>query len=394
MFRVQAHSQAAKEALGQLRAESDVYDFWTEPALGRSTDIMTPPGRATNDLMAMLKAHDISYSVKIDDVQRLIETNRNAASVPRQPRSGRYSHNWTSYSRAAVIEEFMFEMARDHPELVTVSSFGKTHLGNDMYMMKISSGGSGKKAMFVDGGIHAREWISPAVVTWFMMHLVENQASHPQLLAELDWYFVPLINVDGYEYSHTNNRLWRKNRKPTSTGTCVGIDLNRNFGFHWGEGGTSNNGCSEIYRGTSAFSEVESQNLRDVMATVANQTKCYLTFHSYGQDALIPWSYDSPNELPPFFDEMYDLAVSATQALTNVYGTRYGVSNSYESYGATAGSSDDWAIGGAGIKYAYTIELRDQGQYGFELPASQIIPTAEETWELVKVMATAMINEE
>lgn len=70
MFRVQAHSQAAKEALGQLRAESDVYDFWTEPALGRSTDIMTPPGRATNDLMAMLKAHDISYSVKIDDVQR------------------------------------------------------------------------------------------------------------------------------------------------------------------------------------------------------------------------------------------------------------------------------------------------------------------------------------
>lgn len=42
-----------------------------------------------------------------------------------------------------------------------------------------------------------------------MMHLVENQASHPQLLAELDWYFVPLINVDGYEYSHTNVSLDR-----------------------------------------------------------------------------------------------------------------------------------------------------------------------------------------
>ena len=91
-------------------------------------------------------------STELHPPSSLIETNRNAASVPRQPRSGRYSHNWTSYSRAAVIEEFMFEMARDHPELVTVSSFGKTHLGNDMYMMKISSGGSGKKAMFVDGG--------------------------------------------------------------------------------------------------------------------------------------------------------------------------------------------------------------------------------------------------
>ena len=38
-----------------------------------------------------------------------------------------------------------------------------------------------------DGGIHAREWISPAAVTWVLKELVENDAAHPDLLENLDW---------------------------------------------------------------------------------------------------------------------------------------------------------------------------------------------------------------
>jgi hypothetical protein len=34
-----------------------------------------------------------------------------------------------------------------------------------------------------------------------------------------------------------------------------------------------------------------------------------------------------------------------------------------------SGGSDDWAKGGAGIPYSYTVELRDTGNFGFELPA-------------------------
>ena len=29
----------------------------------------------------------------------------------------------------------------------------------------------------------------------------------------VDWYVAPLLNPDGYEYSHTNDRMWRKNRQ-------------------------------------------------------------------------------------------------------------------------------------------------------------------------------------
>jgi len=50
------------------------------------------------------------------------------------------------------------------------------------------------------------------------------------------------------------------------------------------------------------------------------------------------------------------------------------------------GGSDDWAKEKAGIKYAYTVELPDDGRYGFVLPASQIEPVGQEVWEAVKNM--------
>lgn len=47
-------------------------------------------------------------------------------------------------------------------------------------------------------------------------------------------------------------------------------------------------------------------------------------------------------------------------------------------------------LGGAGIKYSYTLELRDTGTYGFALPASQIQATGEETMRGVAAIARAL----
>ena len=56
------------------------------------------------------------------------------------------------------------------------------------------------------------EWISPAAVTWMMRELIENDADHSDLTEKLDWYFLAIVNPDGYAYTHSNNRLWRKTR--------------------------------------------------------------------------------------------------------------------------------------------------------------------------------------
>ena len=64
--------------------------------------------------------------------------------------------------------------------------------------------------LFAD--IHAREWIAGATGTWILNHLLTNAGSYSDILNELDFYFVPMVNVDGYEFSHTTDRMWRKTR--------------------------------------------------------------------------------------------------------------------------------------------------------------------------------------
>lgn len=398
VFKVKAKNQASFNALVRLYHESTNFDFWTEPRnIEKSMDIMVPPA-LKQTFVHLMHAFDMDYVVKIEDVQSMIEKGRNDinTALPKQPRgtdrSSRYSLNWESFSDYPLILEFVNELAAAYPNIVTVINVGKTATGeNEMVVVKISSGGIGKKAMFVDGGIHAREWISPAFVTWLIRELVENYAAHPQYVDEMDWYIMPVMNPDGYRWTFAvnGNRLWRKNRAPNSGSPCIGTDLNRNFGFHWNEGGSSALACSETYHGGSAFSQVESKNVRDFINSIASQTQVYLTFHTYGQYWLTPWGYTA--ELPSDYAELYGLAESACQKLTAVYGTQYTIGTSTNVLYVASGGSDDWAKGAAGIPFSYTVEMRDTGEYGFQVPADQIISNNIEVWEGVKVVADSVI---
>ena len=130
--------------------------------------------------------------------------------------------------------------------------------------------------------------------------LTTNSASY-RFLDKVNFYVLPIVNPDGYEYSHSSDRMWRKTRADyRSVSGCKGVDPNRNFGFQWGGAGTSNNKCSEIYRGPSAFSEPETASLRDFIMNSKADFKAYITIHSYSQLWLTPWGYtsDYPNDYP------------------------------------------------------------------------------------------------
>ena len=79
------------------------------------------------------------------------------------------------------------------------------------------------------------------------------------------------------------------------------------------EGGSSANGCDDTFHGGAAFSEVESQAVRDSLLAVASQTKCYLTFHSYGQYWLTPWGYTSA--LPSDYSELVKMRAQIDRIL-------------------------------------------------------------------------------
>lgn len=245
--------------------------------------------------------------------------------------------------------------------------------------------------MWIDGGIHAREWITPATVTWMMRELIENDAEHPDLTQQLDWYILALVNPDGYAYTKSGDRLWRKTRSPNNLGLCKGTDANRNWGYKWNTGGSSDYGCSETYHGTEAFSEVENQNIRDFVWARKDQIKFFNTIHSYSQLILLPWGFSYENA--PGYNNLLNLAEKSNEALYAVHGKSYDVGCIPCLLYIASGGSMDWALGEAGIPYSYGMELRDTGRFGFLLPADEIIPTAEETWAFHQNAARMIIAE-
>ena len=94
--------------------------------------------------------------------------------------------------------------------------------------------------------------------------------------------FVNKVKMTEESYAHifAKDRMWRKNRKPVS-GTCYGVDLNRNFGHMWNTGGSSSSPCVDTFHGGSPMSENEAKAMQNYMTPRTWTT--YLTFHSYGQ---------------------------------------------------------------------------------------------------------------
>ncbi|NWV00673.1 CBPO Carboxypeptidase, partial [Upupa epops] len=332
------------------------------------------PGPLVQEVKDSLDQHMISYKVLIPDVQKLVNQN-----MPRE-RTSPEDYVYTRYHPMEEIYQWMIDIEKNNSELVTRHYLGKTTENRTIYYLQISQPSNRiKKIIWMDCGIHAREWISPAFCQWFVKEILQNYKSDPKIarfLQNLDLFVLPVFNIDGYVYSWKEDRLWRKNRSPYNNGTCYGTDLNRNFNSSWGTAGISYNCSSEIFCGPKPESEPETRALAQFFRNKSSDILCYLTIHSYGQYILTP--YGSTTKPPSNSEELIDVAKEASAVLKGKYGTSYKVGPTSSILYSNSGSSRDWAHM-IGIPFSYTFELRDNGTYGFILPPDQIQPTCEET---------------
>merc|ERR1719422_1646349 len=233
--------------------------------------------------------------------------------------------SWNSYHRLDSIYSWIDSLSSRYPSRVKVHVIGHTHEGREIRVVRVGNRGrrkrqSGSKpAIFIEGGIHAREWISPATVTYVMNNLVTNP-QYSDLLNMFDFFILPVTNPD---------RLWRKNRNPNPStfGFCPGVDLNRNFGYKWGHEvnifdprPASPIPCLDTYHGGRAFSEPETRAVRDFVMSKRHRLSGYLAFHSFGNKILYPWGYTSNPT-----DDVQDLrgfAKIAKNAISNSFAQR------------------------------------------------------------------------
>lgn len=96
--------------------------------------------------------------------------------------------------------------------------------------------------------------------------------------------------------------------------------------------------------------------------------------------------------MPADHEELDRVGKEAAAAIQKIDGKVYTVGPAGSTLYPAAGGSDDWAKGDLKFKYSYTIELRDEGRYGFMLPANQIIKSGEESMAFVRVIAKAAVR--
>ncbi|XP_078147102.1 carboxypeptidase O-like [Centroberyx gerrardi] len=296
----------------------------------------------------------------------------------------RVEYDYYKYHPMPEITTWMAQLITDHPDVVSRVPYGETYEKREISLLKVGiSTGVKKKAIWMDCGIHAREWISPAFCQYFVRQILQTYKTDPkvnEMMKNMDFYVTPVLNVDGYIYSWRDNttRLWRKSRSPGPAGCdCYGTDLNRNFNANWGTVGVSTDCCSNVYCGTKPLSESEAQAVTYFVEQRKEDLLCFLTIHSYSQLLLVP--YGHPNVTAPNYKELMEVGLGAAEAIHKVHGMNYTVGTSPDILYPNSGSSRDWARL-LGIPFAYTFELRDKGQYGFKLPEDQIQPTCEEAY--------------
>lgn len=334
--------------------------------------------------------------VVIPDVEEFVSN----LEGQRQKPASNLSVDWFSeYHTYEATLGWYQELSSDFPELVKYEVIGASLEDREIPAVRIGAGsGEGKEKIFFQCQIHAREWITSAVCMYVVEYLVFSYGEVPQvtnLLENLEVLVVPFVNPDGYEYTWTVDRLWRKNRARNQGSSCRGVDLNRNYNDHWNEGGSSSNPCSDTYHGPYAESEPETMVVTRFFRENGPIIGA-IDWHSYSQLILRPYGWtdqDSPDE--PMLKELGDLMSDRAYA---VHEKRYISQKSIGLY-PTTGTASDWFYGedatssNGGYRAAsFTIELRDTGAYGFLLPPDQIIPNGQEMVAAVQYFIDFCLN--
>lgn len=377
----------------ELNLDLHEYDMWGEGGASIGTYVRAITAAKNQEL------RDAGCTVTINDVEEYISSIEKRDAVARSEKEATWH---TEYHNAADTAAWWADLGNSSSLVEFTSSIGiETHLGNVMPGVKITAAAdpSSVPKFYWQCGIHAREWISGATCMYMAEKFVSQygvDAEITELLDNSEILIVPLANPDGYEFTWSNDRLWRKNRR--DNGSTNGVDCNRNYPDHWGEGGSSTLPSSDTYRGPSAASEPEVQNTLKFFKENAPILGA-IDWHAYSQLVLRPYGWT--RDTPP--DEAYlkEIGDGMRDAIRANSGKVYVSQKSIDLY-VTTGTASDWFYGedaistNAGYKPAgYCIELRPENRLfgpGFVLPAEEIIPTGEENYDAMVYFMQALLE--
>jgi hypothetical protein len=368
------------------------------------------------DVTALVSA-GLGYDVRIPDlVAREAENNEINAAYAAATTTSPLPSGRDTYRTLDDYNADMAALESDRPDLVKRFALPHASLdGREIYGVEIGKDVQGPDRglpVFVMLGVHhAREWPSGENAMEFAVDLVKNYGTDSRitdLVNRSRVVVVPVVNVDGFELSRTDgglvdireadgggtatilgnpgNAYKRKNCRlvdgqDTPDGTCragsatspggygTGTDLNRNYGGYWGGPGASDLFADPTYRGAAAFSEPETQNIRELVS--GRQVTTLITNHTFSNLVLRP-NGAAPDLVPG--SEGVPLGDPFDEAALKDLGDAMAAQNGYTSQHAwelydTTGSTEDWSYNATG-GFGYTFEI---GPDEFHPPFPKVI---------------------
>lgn len=232
------------------------------------------------------------------------------------------------YDTYAELTQKIQQWDQQNPNLIEITDIGDSWekqqgtADRDLWVVRVTNEASAqtKFPVFYVGEHHARELASSQVLIDFIeQELLAKYGSDPTITSLLDTreiYLMPMANPDGHVQAEAGQN-WRKNTN-SSNGACnsappnnVGTDLNRNYSKGWGGTGSSGQHCSATYRGPSAFSEVETQAIRDFIDRI--QPQIVLSYHTFSNLIIYPWGHSTQ---PPQHQAQFDRLARRLSELT------------------------------------------------------------------------------
>ncbi|KAI9220700.1 hypothetical protein BC828DRAFT_382859 [Blastocladiella britannica] len=396
---------------------SNHIDMWSDLAPSRTqVDLRVSPNQA-----AQLQALGMRSEVLIPDLAAIYAASTepaplSSAAAPSHRQlqdtgalgslriSAAIDSSYLSYDKVKAYLSNLAAAAA--PGTVTLESVGKTYEGRDIPAVRISRPKSlatiAKMAVITLGGVHAREWVGPAAVLAGIHDLATAASTDPTtassplstLLDAFDFVFVPVANPDGYVFTFGDpaNRLWRKNRQPTKAKNlaCIGIDINRNFPTNWAPAAARNasnpdSECAETYPGDSAAQALEVQSLTAYMTKLATTIGIAAVYdlHAYSQLFMYPYGSTCATRAPNAA-AMQAAAASGVASMPSG-GSGWQVGQICQTIYEAAGSSVDWAYGGASgvhTPFAFAVEMspaQADVKVGFLVPPAGLATVVKET---------------
>lgn len=251
---------------------------------------------------------------------------------------------------AAAYPQFT-ELVDAGPSWETVKGLANRHLWGMRVTNEAVTGP--KPRLLVVALHHAREIATPEVALDLIEALLTGYGQDAEitwLMDQRELWVMPFANPDGHTRAEDGIN-WRKNTndtEPCPSGippSSHGVDLNRNYGFEWGGPGASDDPCNLTYRGQDAFSEPETQAIRELITSQGFDM--VISLHAFSDLILYPWGYTA--EPAPDASGLYSVArvLSSFNGYTPIQTSQLYLTN---------GDTCDWVYGELGVP-CFTFEI-------------------------------------